>query len=185
MAHFQLARLTLSIKLSRCFQVYSKYVLKYTPSLLDYMLPSELSRHSLIHSEYTPKYTSEYVLKYTHGKGFQDAPSCTRWHTPSLLNSTLPIKLLRPSPVHSPLHLMVHSQPTWFYAPKYTLNRKDSPNLTWLDDLMYAPACSIQRIPELQTSGTGSRRVWREVFGGRHMACAVWLVAGGVYWLKS
>jgi len=185
MAHFQLAWLTLSSTLSRHSQVHSKYVLKYTPSLLDYMLPSKLSRHFQIHSEYTSKYTSEYVLKYTTGHAFRDAPNCTRWSTPSLVECTLPIKLLRRSQVHSPLNLMVHSQPTWLYAPKYTLNRKDTPNLTWLYDPMYAPACSVQRLAELQTSGTTSRRVWREVFGGPHMACGVWLVSGGVCWLKS
>ena len=159
MVHFQLAWLTLSSKLSRHSQVHSEYVLKYTPSLLDYMLASKLSRHSQIHSEYTSKYTAEYVLKYTPGHSFQDAPNCTRWHTPSVLDCTLPIQLSRRSQVHSQLHLMVHSQPTWLYAPKYTLSRKDTPNLTWLYDPMYSPACSIQRLAELQTSGTESCRV--------------------------
>jgi hypothetical protein len=173
MAHFQLAWLTLSSKLSKRSQVHFKYVLQYTPSLLDYMLPSKLSRHFQIHSEYTPKYTSEYILKYTPGHAFRDAPNCTRWHTPSLLDCTLPIELLRHPQVYSPLHLMVHSQPTWLCASKYTLNRKDTPNLTWLYDSMYALACSIHRLAELQTSGTGSRRVWREVFGRRHIAYGV------------
>jgi len=47
---------------------------------------------------------------------------------------------------------------------------------------MYAPACSIQRLAELQTPGTGRREagsVWRAVFGGRRVACGVWHVAGG------
>jgi hypothetical protein len=131
MVHFQLAWLTLISKLSRCSQVHSKYVLKYTPSLLDYMLPSKHSRHSQLHSEYIPKYTSEYVLKYTSGHVFQDAPNCTRWHTPSLLHCKLPIKLSRRSQLQFPLYLMVHFQPTWLYAPKYTLNGKDTLNLSW------------------------------------------------------
>ena len=51
---------------------------------------------------------------------------------------------------------------------------------------MYASACSIQRLAELQTPGTGrsqlqspgaGRReaggVWWAVFGGRHVACSV------------
>jgi hypothetical protein len=109
MAHFQLAWLMLS----RYSQVHSEYFLKYTPSLLDYMLPSKLSRHSQILSEYTPKYTSEYVHKYTPGYVFQDASNCTRWHTPRLLHCTLSIQLSRCFHVHSQLHLMVHSQPTW------------------------------------------------------------------------
>jgi len=148
------------------------------------MLPSKLSRHSQIHTEYTPKYTSEYILQYTPGHAFQVTPQCNRWHTPSLIDRTLPINLLRRAQVHSPLHLIVHSQPTWLYAPKYTVNRKDTPNLTWLYDPMTAPACSIQRLAELQTSGTRSRRVWREEFSGRHMASGVWLVASGICWLK-
>jgi hypothetical protein len=48
---------------------------------------------------------------------------------------------------------------------------------------MYAPACSIQRLAELQALGIGRREaggIWRAVFGGRHVACGVWQVAGGV-----
>jgi len=41
---------------------------------------------------------------------------------------------------------------------------------------MYAPACSIQRLAELQTPGTGRREaggvLWA-VFGGRHVACSM------------
>jgi hypothetical protein len=132
----------------------------------------------------TSKYTSKYDLKYTPRDDFQDAPNCTRWHTLSLLDYTLPIKLLRCSQVHSKLHLMVHSQLTWLYAPKYTLNRKDTPNLTWVYDPIYAPAYSIQRLVQLQTSGTGSCRVWREDSRAQPMVSGVWLVAGGICWLK-
>ena len=95
----------------------SEYILKYTPrhalkdapngtrwrspSLLDYTLSRKLSRRSQVHSEYTPKYTSKYVLKYTPGHAFKDAPNCTRWHTPSLLDCTLSSKLSRRSQAHS------------------------------------------------------------------------------------
>jgi len=156
-----------------------KYALKYTPdctrlhtpSQLDCTLPSKLSRHSQIHlpvrsqvyseyapkyTEYAPKYTSEYALNYTPEHAVKYGPDCTRWHTPSLLDCTLPSKLSRHSQVHlqvrsqvhlrvalkytlkyvlkyapnSQLHSMVHSQPTWLYAPEYTLKREDTPNLT-------------------------------------------------------
>jgi hypothetical protein len=177
MAHFQLACLMLSSKLSSFFLVHSEYVLKYTPNVVDYMLPSKLSRYSQIHSEYTAKYTSEYDLKYTLRHPFQNPSNCTRWHPPSLLDCTLPIKLSRCSQVHFQLHLMVHSQPTLIYTPKYTLNRKDTPNLTWLYDHMNAPACSIQKLAELQMSSTGSCRVWPDVFGGRHVVCGWWQAA--------
>jgi hypothetical protein len=90
----------------------------YTPSLFD--LRSQVSsqdapKHT---SEYAPKYTSEYVLKYTPGYALKDAPNCTRWHTHSLLDCTLPSKLSRcsqaysraRSQIHSQLHSMTHSQ---------------------------------------------------------------------------
>jgi len=159
----------------------------------------------------------------------QDAPNRTRWHTPSLLNCTLPTMLSRRSPLHSmtysqPAWLYVpkfalktlpitldgtlpacltvcsqvssqdslkhtpehafkytpnstrwHSQPTWLYAPKYTLKRQDTPNLSWLYAPMYAPVCSIQRLAELQAPGT--RR--REAGGGRRVAGGGWLAVYG------
>jgi hypothetical protein len=95
-----------------------------TPSLLDYMLPSKVSRHLQIHSEYTPKYTSEYVLKYTPEHAFQDPPNCTRWYTwhsqsawlyasnsaLKMLSSTLPIALDGTFPAYLALRFQVHSQ---------------------------------------------------------------------------
>jgi len=55
---------------------------------------------------------------------------------------------------------------------------------------MYAPACSIQRLAELQTPGTGMREaggVSRAVYAGgeRRVACGMWQVVGGVCWPKS
>ena len=41
---------------------------------------------------------------------------------------------------------------------------------------MYTPACSIQRLAELQTPGTGRREaggIWWVVFGGWHVVCRV------------
>jgi len=54
-----------------------------------------LPRRSQENSKYTPKYSSEYVLKYPPGHALQDATNFTWWHTPSLLDCTLPSKLSR------------------------------------------------------------------------------------------
>jgi len=40
----------------------------------------------------------------------QDAPNCTRWHTPTLLDCTLPSMLSRRSQAHSQARFEVHSQ---------------------------------------------------------------------------
>jgi hypothetical protein len=68
-----------------------------TPCLLDYTLPSKLSRHSQVHSEYAPKYTSKYVLK-------------------SMLFKMLPIALNGTLPACLTVRSEVSSQD----APKYT-----------------------------------------------------------------
>jgi len=122
----------------------------------------------------------------------QYTPNCTRWNTPSLLDCTLSRKLTRRSqahspgcsPMHSQLHSMtlpacltirsqVSSQDTLKHkadpAPKYTLQRQNPPNFTWLYAPVYAVGCSSQRLAELQASGTG-----RWVVGGR------WREAGGM-----
>jgi len=65
---------------------------------------------------------------------------------------------------HSQLHSMVHSLPTWIYVPI----------LSWLYAPVYAPACSIQRLAELQALGT-ERRELQALGTGRHKA-------GGVSW---
>ena len=101
------------------------------PIALDDTLPACMTVRSQESSQDAPKYT-EYVLKYTPGHAPKDAHSCTRWHTASLLDCTLPNQRSRSSQAHSrassrvhfQLHSMVHSQPTWLYASKYT------PNLT-------------------------------------------------------
>jgi len=67
------------------------------PIALDGTLPASLTERFLVSSE--------------------DALNYTRWHTPGLLDCTLPIKLSR----HSQLHSMVHSWPAWLYAPKWAL----------------------------------------------------------------
>jgi len=117
-----------------------------------------------------------------------------RWCTPSLLDCMLQSKLSRYSQVHlqphsevcTQLHSIVHSQPNWLYATKYTLKREDTPNLTWLYASTYASACLIQRIGELQiaaTRRTETGGIWRAVFRGQwvrggvwHVGCGRWLV---------
>jgi len=64
---------------------------------------------------------------------------------PIALDGTLPACLT----IRSRVHLRV--------ARKYTLNTQDTPNLTWLCAPKYAPACSIQRLAELQKPGTWRR----------------------------
>jgi hypothetical protein len=113
-----------------------EHVLKYTPnctrwntlSLLDYTLPSKLSRRSQVHSVYAPKYTSDYVLKYTPGHALQYAPNCTRWHTPNLLDCTLPSNLSRRSQIHSEYASMYTSEYVLKYTPEHAL--KDTSNCT-------------------------------------------------------
>jgi len=71
--------------------------------------------------------SSQDALKHTPENALKYTPDCTR----------------------------LHSQPTWLYAPKYTLKLQDPPKLTWLYAPMYAPTCSIQKLAELQMPGTG------------------------------
>ena len=82
-----------------CSQVGSQDVLKYTPeynlkyasnstqlhipSLLDSMLPGQLSWSVQVHSKYVLRYTSKDILKYTSEHAFNNAPICTCWFTRS------------------------------------------------------------------------------------------------------
>ena len=69
---------------------------------------------------------------------------------------------------------------------QYPLNWEDPGNLTGLYAPMYAPACMIQRLPELQKPGTGRREaggVWWAVYGGRHVAYDVWQMAAKIIML--
>jgi len=100
---------------------------KYTPSTLPSTLPGMLRSevhswwHSTVHSQ--PAWLTLSRWSQVNSK---DAPNCTRCHTPSLLDCTLPSKLSRRSEahsracsqVHSQLHSVTHSQPAWLYAPK-------------------------------------------------------------------
>jgi hypothetical protein len=105
-----------------------------TPSLLDYMPPSIHSRRSQVLTEYAPKHTSEYVLKYTPGHALKDARRCARWHTHSMLDYTLPSKSSRRTQVHSE------------YAPNYTeYILKHTPG----HDLKDAPNCIRWHTPSL------------------------------------
>jgi len=57
------------------------------PIALDGTLPASLTVHSQVSSQDALKHTLEHAHKYT--------PDCTRWHTLSLLDYTLPSKLSR------------------------------------------------------------------------------------------
>jgi len=195
--HYQLHSMTLPAWLSVRSQVSSQDVLKHTPEnalkhtpnctrwhtagLLDCMIPSKLSRRSQAHSwarsqvhsqlhlmtlpacmtecsqvssQDTPKNTSEYAPKYT-SKSLS-----------STLPSSLPIALDGTHPAYMALCSQVHSPEG--------ISPDDAP--------MYAPACLMQRLGELQTPGTGRHEpgsVWREVIGVRWVACGMWHVAGG------
>ena len=96
-----------------------------------------------------------------------------------MLSSTLPIALDGTLPACLTIRSQVSSQETpkntSEYAPKYTsksLASTHSRGMTLAISLdyapMYAPACSIQRLAELQKPGTGRRE-----------ACGVWCVADG------
>jgi len=52
-------------------------------SLLDSMLPGELSRSVQIHSKYVPRYTSKDTLMYTSEHALKNTPNCTWWYTRS------------------------------------------------------------------------------------------------------
>jgi hypothetical protein len=98
------------------------------PITLDSTLPACLTIRSQVSSQDAPKYTpsmlpstpSTFSSTLPGMHALKDAPNCTRWHTPSLLDCTHPSKLSRRSKaytrersqVHSQLHSMTHSQPT-------------------------------------------------------------------------
>jgi len=153
-----------------------------------------LSRRSQVHSKYAP-YSTEYILKYTPGHAPKDAPNCTRWHTPSLLDCALWSKLSRRSQAHSK------------YAPKYTPGHalKKAPNCTrWYTpcllgstlpfSLDYMLPCTLRhaRSRDLLScrrqapAGVSCRRqapggVRQVAYGGSvwRAACGVWCVADG------
>ena len=125
------------------------------PFALNDTLPPCLTIRSQVSSQDALNHTPEDTLKYT--------PYCTRWHTPSLLDSTLPVS----------------SQDTLKHTPEHAL--KYTPNLTWLYASMYAPGCSIQRLAELQVPGTG-----RRVAGGRwHMVAEIMTSHDIIVWTVS
>jgi hypothetical protein len=172
MAHFQLAWPMLPSKLLRHSQVHSKYVLKYTSSLLDYMLPNKLSVYSQIHSGYTPKYTSEYILKYTPGHASQDSPNFTRWHTPCVLDCT--------PPTCSQDTLKYTSNCTWWYIPSLlgstllsTLStRKKLPN-----SLDYMNQCNLLHAQSRDLRCCRHQALGVLEYGAKCLAHIIWHVA--------
>jgi hypothetical protein len=91
-------------------------------------LPACLTIRSQVSTQDAPKYTSEYVLKYILEHALKDVPNCTRWHTPSLLDCTLPSKLSRHFKVHTKYALKYTSKYVLKFIPEHVL--KDAPNCT-------------------------------------------------------
>jgi len=200
--------------LSRRSQVHSEYASKYTsqyilmytpghalkdlPVPLDSTLPACLTIRSQVSPRDAPKCTPS-MLPSTPSTFWRTLLGMLSRTLPIALDGTLPAWLTVRSQVssqdaleHTPENALKytpnrtrwHSQPISLYAPKYTLKRQDTPKLTWLYAPMYAPTCSIQRLAQLQTPGTGRREAgggWRAVFGGWRVACGVWRVACGVW----
>jgi len=81
------------------------------------MLPSKLSRRCIVHSDYAPEYTSEYILKYT----------------PGMLSRTLPIALDGTLPAYLTVRSQVSSQDALKYTPKNA-----SPVHSWLHSIVHS-----------------------------------------------
>jgi len=116
------------------------------PIALDGTLPACLTVRSQVSSQDALNHTPEHAFKYT--------PNCTRWHTASLLDYTLPSKLSRRSQshsrarsqVHSQLHSMTPCQPARLYAPKCS---QDALNHTPEHALKYTTNCTRWHTPSL------------------------------------
>jgi hypothetical protein len=98
--------IALGCTLPACFTIRSQLLSMAHSQPACLMLPSKLSSYSQVHSEYTPKSTSEYVLEYTPGR----APNCTRWHIPSLHDCTLTSKLSRHAQAYFRARSQIHFQ---------------------------------------------------------------------------
>jgi len=103
------------------------------PLALDGTQPACLTVHFETSAQEALKHTPEHAVNFT--------PNCTRWHTPSLLDCTLPRWLSRRSHVHrvcsqvhtracsqrrTQLHSMAHSQRACLYTPKPALKKLSS-----------------------------------------------------------
>jgi len=157
-----------------------------------------LSRRSQRHCEYAPKYT-QYILKYTPGHALNDPLNCTRWHTPSLLDCTLPSKLSKHSQVHLQIAVKYAPNCTWWYTPSLlgailpsTLSRgKTLPlSLTYMlpctlpharsrDMLGCRPQAPRGMSNRCQAAG-GVRQV---EYGEQCVAAGMWCLACGWWWV--
>ena len=61
------------------------------------------------------------------------------------------------SQVCSQLHDMIHSQPTWLYASKFTPKRQDTPNFTWLYAPIYASWYQLRDLKSCSHQVPGGR----------------------------
>jgi len=146
------------------------------PIALDNTLPAYLTIHSQLSSQDAPKY-SEYVLKYTPGHAPKDAPTCTRWHTASLLDCTLPNQRSRSSQAHSWARSQVYSQLHSMTLPacltiRSQVSSQDAPKNTSED----APRYTSESLSStLFIAGDRHQEVWSRW----RLAGGLWLLVGG------
>jgi len=160
-----------------------------TSCLLDYTLPSKLSRRSQVHYEYAPKYTSKYLLK-----------SMISRTLPNVLNGTLPACLTVRSQAssqdalkHTPEYALRYTPNcTRWYTPSLldfmlpsTLSRgKTLPiSLDYMLPCMFLHARSRDLQSGRRQALGGLRLVAYDgqclAGRGRRVACGMWRVAGG------
>jgi len=84
------------------------------PLALDGTLPACLTVHFQVYSQDSAKHAIEHTLKFT--------PSCTWWHTPSLLYYYMLCTMLA-------RHCQVHTEYTQKFNPRHTL--QDPSNCAW------------------------------------------------------
>jgi hypothetical protein len=140
------------------------------PNALHCTLPSKLSSHSQAHSQLhlmtrptclTIRFqvSSKNALKHTSEFALINTPHCTWYHTPILLDYTLPSKLSRCSQVHSRARSPLHSPEAWHFQCHFTIC---SHVYSWVLDLQ---TCWV--------AGTRYQKVdgrWREAWEGRRVA---------------
>lgn len=130
----------------------SEYASKYTPSIL-LRMPRMLQVHLSVWYQIPPQKRSE-VNSQLHSMAYSQLDWLFAsmygfkllWNPhSSTIPSTTPSHFQLHSQVYSHVCLrsqwMVHSQPSWPNAPKYTLNMEDSPNRTWQCTPICASVC--------------------------------------------
>jgi len=147
------------------------------PVALDGTLPACLTVRSQASPQDALKHTAEHALKYTR--------NCTRWHTPSLLDCTLPSKISRYSQVHLQVPLKYAPNCTRWYTPSLhaamppsTLSREKTlpMSLDYMLPCMLLHAGSRDLLSCRHQAPGGVRLV---VYGMQCLVGDEWRVAGG------